>query len=89
MRFITITQEDIDRGRKLSSSWCPIAWALRREFPEARSVTVSPIDWWIQSMSPGQMAPRGSLTPRLQSFIDRFDDGLPVEPGPYMIEEDP
>lgn len=37
--IIKVTQEDIDNGTRMDSQKCPLALAIRRQYPEARNVT--------------------------------------------------
>ena len=73
---IEITQEDIDRGMRGRSDFCPVALALRRKWPEAEMGCFA-----------CDLGNRLVLVPELVSkFVEDFDSGKPVKPFTFEIE---
>jgi hypothetical protein len=73
---ITVTWEDINRGTPAHTEWCPVALALRREFPAARvavGTTFARITTRFRKRS-YRFSPEG------RDFISTFDAGCPVTP---------
>jgi hypothetical protein len=78
MKTIKVTQEDINKGCVKDASNCPIALAIRREFPEDDHVTV---DTWRIRVYDGSGRYTTHNTPMIAKiFITRFDSHLHVEP---------
>ncbi len=65
-RNITVVSKDIDRGVQRSCQFCPIALALRREFPDAEYIEVNSAYIVVDN--------KKCTTPKeAQEFIEKFD----------------
>ena len=80
-RKITVTEQDIQLGRRANCYWCPIARAIKREFGlkgrgvnvvDDKMVYVGGDDWY-------------TLSRAAQRFINRFDAKKPVQPLTFML----
>lgn len=78
MPIISVTKEDIENGETQSKYSCPIALALKRAEPAA-SIHVYKQHLKVDSVI-------YELSPRIQTFIAYFDNGLPVEPFEFSLE---
>lgn len=73
-KLIEVTQEDIDHGKRLDSSKCPIARAIKRHFPTSETMKIvqaglKGIYYWDNHMAK-EICP----TPRsAYRFIRKFD----------------
>ena len=82
--IITVTQEDIDHGKKGDCGECPIARAAKRAFP-ALFPTVSCYNLYLDS-APGRDDGHGTPLPQKASeFVQDFDRGRPVEPFSFEV----
>lgn len=81
---IEVTPEDIAAGVPVTSRYCPIAFAVKRVFPKAFSVSVSPIDITIGRGGlvgrPTDVMAHYRLPMSASRFIRAFDAGGQVEP---------
>lgn len=75
---ISITQDDIDKGKKNSACWCPVALAIRREIPEVdqRNVVVAISMTYII----GYPYYAASNPPIVHNFIMDYDNDKSVKP---------
>lgn len=84
--LVTVTQQDIDKGRKGSPTECPIALALQRSTGNVWAV--STIDA-VPTSTP-IMARIANATVALpasaRSFVGAFDCGLNAEPFSFHLE---
>lgn len=76
---ISVTQDDIDYGIPQSFDCCPVALAIRRNFPGS-PVIVSQDVIVIRSTD-------YSATPEIIRFIDNFDEDCAVEPFEFELLE--
>ena len=88
---ITVTIDDIreanmqkDTRDYLPSCGCPIAQAVRRTHP-TWTVGLTAIDV-CSNDDAAKVLGTISLPLAAQEFVERFDDGLPVEPFEFTIE---
>ena len=65
-RNITVLREDIDNGVQRSCQNCPIALALRREFPDAEYIEVNSAYIVVDNK-------KCSTPEEAQEFIEKFD----------------
>lgn len=79
---IKVTQEHIRTGAKGSPGCCPIAKAVREALP-GKAVSVIAV---IKVYSGGFLKFWAPLTESVRTFIDAFDEGLPVEPFSFELE---
>lgn len=90
---IQVTKADIKNGLPVNFSYCPIALAVKRKFPE-NSVSVSVSPGYIADNGlkfPGEITINSKIGPdysriatytipgKAISFIKRFDSGKPVK----------
>ena len=75
-----MTQEDIEKGEKCNAETCPMALAIKREFPESDAVYVRRRKVVIENGHSLKVYRAGSRNGIAQRFIDRFDNGDPVKP---------
>lgn len=80
---ITVTQEDIDKGRRESSCNCPIALAARRVFVND-SVRVSPFDLVLYAKDDEEVRYR-MLPQEAARFIEQFDHQGPTQVKPFSF----
>ena len=81
--IIEVTQEDIEKGIRMSSLSCPIALALRRT--TGRDLRVGHLH-----IRDGENFSNGVIahsTWSMQKFIDHFDSGEPVKPFRFRFTE--
>ena len=76
---LTITQDDINRGRCGSQEHCPIAHALRARVPGA-NVKVRACFATVIGPNERPSFRRYALSGAARAFILAFDQGKPVEP---------
>jgi hypothetical protein len=79
---IQVTQDDIDDGIRGSYCDCPIALAIKRQFP-GKEIIVSKYILGIGGVN------TWNVPKPVYNFIDRFDNGNPVEPIVFEIDETP
>lgn len=76
---IEVTQTEIDSGKRHCGDSCPIALAIKKADPTLAYVDVDGSD--IVVRRPGEVHYMHVRTPDdAQSFINRFDAGVPVNP---------
>lgn len=88
MKKITVNKTNIKKGTPGSTCGCPIALALRREFP-GKQVSVS--DDVIEIYEPGKYWCTAVFyhTPNsAKRFIKKFDNKQNVEPFTFALIED-
>jgi len=74
---ITVTQEDIDDGKRQDPFCCPIALATKRDTSMDVSVTRSDLQLYRNS---SRTLWRALMPPDATTFTDDFDAGRPVMP---------
>lgn len=79
---ISVTQEDIDTGVKKSCWKCPVALAIRREFPLAKDVEVGGTSYSFQL---GNREYSGTLPESASDFIRKYDYDSKMLPGPFTF----
>jgi hypothetical protein len=93
---IEVTEDDIERGKPISASQCPIALACRRTFDKGVTVTLQSgihvyyfnddrID--LYSRDCPKFTKTYSITASVTKFIRDFDHGLEVKPFTFETEE--
>jgi hypothetical protein len=80
IKTIEVTAEDINKGFKQSCSNCPVALAMTRAL--GYDVTVGATTWRYADSSV-----RSSLPKTTQDFIALFDQGEPVTPHSFFVED--
>ena len=75
---VDVKQEDINNGKAKKGRHCPIALAVKREYPHAPSVVVGPKTIHIGGLC-------GNLSKRAQDFITAFDRGNGVKPSLFFV----
>lgn len=79
--LLKVTQEHIDRGRRGSPSFCPVAEAVRWygiAWPHINQESIRGVRQGLSVDIP--------TTSRLATWIRRFDAGLPVSPATFRIK---
>jgi hypothetical protein len=77
--LVEVTQQDINRGE--SVAWaCPVARALQRVFPCEVEALYGELAWYFDDTVYTEIPSR-----RVQQFIERFDDGKPVQPFRFRV----
>jgi hypothetical protein len=77
---VSVTKRDISRGRRCSSSTCPVAWALNRRTAKkwdvacGRCLLFATAHW---------SAPMPEV---VKDFVDAFDNGKPVKPFRFRLD---
>lgn len=79
--ILDVTQEDIDKGTKHSTTYCPVALSLRRIYPKAKLVTVGVVEASVYTPRRNFLGiiPRGeefiriTLPKRVSKFIRNYD----------------
>ena len=93
--LIDVTQEDIDRGCRGNSKYCPIALALRRMGHKDISVVSWSVRWlppdtgnWF---NPAPAYAAGKLPPEASRFVEDFDNKGrdEVRPFSFLLEKHP
>jgi hypothetical protein len=80
---ISVTQDDIAKGQRVSASFCPIALASRRTFNNEVTVTKGEgIRVYKYPRSLVYSIPKNAV-----ALINNFDHGGPVEPFTFETEE--
>lgn len=80
---ITVTKEDIQDGDQRSATTCPVARALKRSFPTALYVGVSPRDFSIHL--PNYESVFRVLPSNAQQQIRKFDESGKMDPFEFEI----
>ena len=75
-----MTQEDIENGEKCNAETCPMALAIKREFPESGTVYVRRQKVVIDNGHSMKVYHAGSRNGIAQRFTDKFDNGEKVKP---------
>lgn len=78
---ISVTADDITRGRADDCMHCPVALAIGRALLPGVHVAVGP-----EAMSLGPAQVRVRLPWAAQNFIFRFDGGQPVQPFEFGLD---
>lgn len=78
---ISITQSDIDQGKRHEARFCPIAMAASRAFH--RDIWIG----WIRGYSHPHVSPEVvfSLPADARVFVQEFDDGKEVQPFEFEV----
>lgn len=91
MTTITVTQDDIDHGKKADCRCCPIARAVRRAWkPECKFVAVTGIKLFVYfKPTSTNWNPHEVYTLPLEAelFVADFDNGKGVEPFEFEVDE--
>lgn len=73
---ITVTQEHINNGSRFNTNKCPIALAVREQFPKAHRIVVGSKDIYVE-----RWFLRHYKLPEVATvFIYNFDNIIPVQP---------
>ena len=76
---VTVTQDHIDNGEALNDMYCPIALAIKDQLPDAKWVSVGPMDAAV--CLDVEKDPVSYILPDVAAdFIMSFDCGCEVEP---------
>ena len=76
---VSVTQQDIDNGRRQDPFSCPIALSLRRAFgAEQIRIESHRIIIGNQEYRPSK---------RMKTFIHKFDSGKSVEPQTFIVKD--
>ncbi len=81
---ISVTAEDIARGKRGSCGECPIALAVARALGKATDVKVTCVFAYIRH-NLRDATTVYALPGKATRFIDAFDDGEPVEPFTFTM----
>lgn len=81
-----VTQEDIDKGSALDGHSCPVYRSLRRSYPNVYHVDAENVQYNCDGYTPLYDRPKKPLPYEAAAFINRFDQGLPVEPFSFELE---
>lgn len=79
---IDVTQEDIERGMKMSCTQCPIALAVKRRTGLKDNVFVGPEEVYINDA-------RYALPGKATTFVENFDRAQDVKPQKFVLTYDP
>lgn len=80
---VTVTKKHIDEGVRLSNQLCPLALALRDGGQSAVAVYSAVVLLLGFPVGAAEYVP----SPPTKKFIQRFDAGMPVEPGTFSLTE--
>ena len=80
---ITVTAAHIARGKRCTSTACPVALAIKE--------TLHPLSVNVQSEVINFGVPGGKFSPvrppaEAAYFVDEFDDGIPVKPFTFTLD---
>lgn len=79
---VTITEEDIQDGEAGDGAHCPIATALRRQYPQHEPF----VTYYDATLTaPGSMLDCYWLSRRARRFAVAFDQGRPVQPSAFIL----
>lgn len=79
---IRVTQEDINNGKPNDPSRCPVALACRKLTEGNISVGYIFITYYLSGKLVRRIVPKGVI-----GFIVNFDDGKPVGPFEFELED--
>src|SRR4029077_5439608 len=84
-KTIRVTQEDIDRATRKSSSRCVVALAIARQIPDAARVEVD-----VQSVrfTQGDVRREFVVPPVVASYVCDFDAGDEIHPFTFRLRTD-
>lgn len=80
LMIINVTAQHIANGRRASIGGCPVALALQQYFPLA--TVAGPYFRTVAGNSP-----EINLPDYVTTFIEKFDEGKPVEPFNFLIPD--
>lgn len=85
---ITVTQEDINNGKRADYQFCPIALALNRAF-HTKSAEVNPSRAYVtrKKLWLFESPALYFLPPEASNFVTTFDQGKPVAPFEFELGE--
>ena len=89
MLKIRVTEQDIENGQKGSCRKCPVALALRKHYPDNDLlVGAHDVDIYLDGVA---FSSNNLVTYKFPSevtqFIGDFDDGKPVSPIEFVIDD--
>ena len=73
MKMIKVDDEAIRGGRHGEPAWCPIAWALRKEFPNESTI-------WVDGYEIQVGKEYRKLPEPAYEFMLKYDRHMPVQP---------
>lgn len=79
MTAVTVTQEDIDNGRRCHAQECPFALALARVLPSGTRIAVG-----VYTAQIGESTVR--LTREIERWTADYDYGHPVAPAVFELD---
>lgn len=83
---VSVTQDDIQFGKKGNCDWCPVAHAVRRVVSE-KYIKISVGKRWLVLWPNDVIISREVELPEVaKTFIKEFDRGLPVSPFTFEID---
>jgi hypothetical protein len=82
----TVNQEDIVNGLKRNSRACPVALAAKRIFPYGNCCTGEGLKISVTGVN-GCPIFFGLLPPKAKKFIKDFEEGKPVKPFSFKVED--
>lgn len=83
---VSVTQDDIQFGKKGNCDWCPIAHAVRRVVPE-KYIKISVGSRWLILWSTRVIICKEVELPQVaKTFIKDFDRGFSVSPFTFEID---
>jgi hypothetical protein len=89
---VRVTEEDIRQGARRSNTSCPVALAVKREFPKdstiiVRSIVISVFTLSTSPAEPLSLEEWNARIPEIaQEFIGRFDSKQPTTPIAFDLE---
>jgi hypothetical protein len=85
---ISVTQQDIDDGKRIQARYCPIALAVSRETGMIAVVTFKYLTLFTgkEELYRNEALKRWSMPPEAQVFVRRFDSGLGEKVEPFEFE---
>lgn len=78
--IVSIEQKHIDAGEIYSAYECPIALAVRDQYPDFQSVTVTPDDLYIGISLKHGTSEMFDMPDEASAFVRDFDKGKAVQP---------
>lgn len=86
---ISVTAEDIKHGIRKNCRMCPIALAIKREFPIGGVAVTGPSLKYARTRLDGSLLRMMFQLPRrCEKFVRDFDVALPVEPFTFTLESE-
>lgn len=79
--IVSVTQQDIAKGRVMNADFCPTALAIRRKGATGVSVCKDEITFILHGTRLTVIAPA-----KVRQFIERFDSNRPVKPFKFTIK---